>query len=124
MKVFYEKQLKEQEKLLQNPDRDEQIDAYNLQKDTIVNNKVLKSVAHMYLQTLKVAKRYQEEHQHTLYFTPVFYLRVFKTFTRLLEERKRNVKEIQKRYEEGLDKIRSTVEAIQDYHTELEKKTP
>ena len=30
MKVFYEKMIKEQDKMLQNPEREEQIDAYNL----------------------------------------------------------------------------------------------
>jgi hypothetical protein len=54
-----------------------------------------------------------------LTYTPVFFIRTFKTYQRLLEERSRNVNEIQARYEEGLRKIKMTQDAIGKFHVEL-----
>jgi hypothetical protein len=48
----------------------------------------------MYIATTEMAKRFHEEHQHVLYFTPVFFMRTFRTFTQLLDERKNNVVDI------------------------------
>lgn len=45
-------------------------------------------------------------------------------YKRLLIERSRSVDEIQKRYANGLDKLKSTLVLVQDYQRELEKKTP
>lgn len=56
-----------------------------------MNPKILKAVSLMYITTNEMAKRYQEEHGHVLYFTPVFFLRTFSIFKRLIGERKYNV---------------------------------
>lgn len=72
----------------------EQEDAYNKEKEKALNPKVLNAVCLMYLATIEMAKKYHEEHGHVLYFTPVFFMRTFRIFTRLLEERKHNVVEI------------------------------
>ena len=48
----------------------------------------------MYVETKRMAKRFKDDHLHTLYFTPVFFIRTFKTYRHLLKERKRNVQEI------------------------------
>ena len=78
----------------------------------------------MYVQTKKMAKKFKDEHQHTLYFTPVFFIRTFKTYRNLLKERKKNVEEIQKRYDKGLNKIKKTQDAVNAYNDILAKKTP
>ena len=38
------------------------------------------------------------------------------SFSRLLSERKKNVIDIKKRYDNGLDKIKKTIDRIQDYY--------
>lgn len=59
-----------------------------------MNPKILKAVCLMYTATTEMAKKYNEEHGHVLYFTPVFFMRTFSIFKRLLKERKHNVVEI------------------------------
>lgn len=78
----------------------------------------------MYLKSLKMAKEYHEDTKHKLYFSPVSFIRTFKTFSRLLEERRKNVIEIQKRYDEGMSKIKETMDAVKWYLDRLRKKTP
>lgn len=78
----------------------------------------------MYLQTVKMSKKYMDKHGHQLYITPVFYLRLFNTFTRLLDERKKNVSEISTRYDSGLQKINNTMDELQGYHNRLEAEIP
>jgi hypothetical protein len=51
----------------------------------------MRAVSGIYLDTIQFAKQYQEETKHVLTFTPVFFLRTFKTYVRLLEERRKNV---------------------------------
>jgi hypothetical protein len=67
---------------------------YMQNKENAVNLKVLKAVTLMYLKSLKLAKEYHEDTKHKLYFSPVSFIRTFKTFSRLLEERRKNVIEI------------------------------
>ena len=62
--------------------------SYQLKKTKELNEKILQAVIQMYLETCKVAKRFKEDHHHTLYFTPVFFMRTFKTYRSLLKERK------------------------------------
>ena len=97
---------------------------YNKEKEKALNPKILDAVGQMYLATCDVAKRFHEEHKHILYFTPVFFLRTFRTFISLLESRKNNVVEIQKRYDKGLEKIKTTMAEVQYYSTKLRKKAP
>ena len=59
-----------------------------------MNPKILKAVCLMFMATQELSKKYIEEHSHILYFTPVFFIRTFRIFTRLLDERKHNVVEI------------------------------
>lgn len=121
--VFVQKALKEaQEKAKQASDPNKAQDgeqpemtAYDIQKDHVLNTKIMRAVSSIYLDTIQLAKQYQEETKHVLTFTPVFYLRTFKTYKRLLEERRKNVMSIQNRYEEGLKKIKLTQHAIEAY---------
>lgn len=59
-----------------------------------------------------------------LTFTPVFFIRTFKTYQRLLEERQQNVLKIQYRYEKGLKKIKQTIDATEKYFGELASRAP
>jgi hypothetical protein len=59
-----------------------------------------------------------------LYFTPCFFIRVFDTYRRLLDERTHNVKEISQEYADGLEKIRKMMELTRSYHNDLSEKTP
>ena len=97
---------------------------YNKQREKDLNPKVLKAVSLMYLATIDLSKAYKEEFQHVLYMTPVFFMRTFRIFTRLLEERKKNVVEIQQRYDKGLDKIKETIAEVKAYNKKLREKTP
>ena len=78
----------------------------------------------MYLAVNELSKRYNEEFKHILYFTPVFFIRTFRTFTYLLDERKNNVVEIQKRYDKGLIELKKCMREVKIYNTELKNKTP
>lgn len=69
----------------------------------------------MYLAVNDMAKKYNEEFKHILYFTPVFFMRTFRTFTSLLEERKKNVVQIQKRYNKGLKRIKKCMRNVKAY---------
>ena len=76
---------------------------------------MLRALVDVFLQTKKISKFYLKEQDHALYFTPVFYFRSFMTFSRLLSERKGNVADIQDRYANGLNKIKETIEQIQNF---------
>lgn len=102
----------------------EQEDLYNKDKEKAINPKILNAVCLMYQAANVMAKRYHEEHAHILYFTPVFFIRTFRTFTRLLEERKLNVVEIQNRYNKGLEKLKVTMKEVKYYSSKLREKTP
>jgi dynein heavy chain len=107
-----------------NVERKDQEEAYNAEQTATLNDKVLQAVAKMYVQTTRMAKKFKTEHLHTLYFTPVFFIRTFSTYRHLLRERKQNVEEIQKRYDKGLSKIKATQDAVTAYNDILAKKTP
>ena len=98
--------------------------SYALKKTKELNEKILQAVTNMYIETCKVAKRFKEDHQHTLYFTPVFFMTTFKTYRSLLKERKQNVESIQKRYDKGLKEIKKTQDAVNYYNDLLTKKSP
>ena len=70
------------------------------------------AVSLMYLASNELAKRYHEDHGHVLYFTPVFFLRTFTIFKRLIEERKYNVVQIQSRYSKGLKKLKRSMREV------------
>lgn len=93
-KVFVERYNEEIDKRPKDPKVPEQEDKYNKDREKERSPKVLKAVSLMYLAAGEMGKRYHEQHKHVLYFTPVFFLRTFRVFTRLLEERKHNVEEI------------------------------
>ena len=76
------------------------------------------------MQTIKFAKVYQNENNHTLYFTPKFFMRLITAYRRLLKERQKNVLAIQSRYKAGLEKISETIKEITNYYKQLESKTP
>ena len=80
-----EKYNEEIDRRPRNPKTPEQEDLYNKEKEQALNPKILDAVGRMYLATCDVAKRFHEEHKHILYFTPVFFLRTFRTFISLLE---------------------------------------
>ena len=123
-KVFVERYNEEIEQRPRDPKTPEQEDLYAKEKEKALTPKVLDAVSRMYIATNDMAKRFHEEHQHILYFTPVFFMRTFRTFTQLLDERKTNVVEIQKRYTKGLEKIKTTMAEVKYYSTKLRKKTP
>ena len=123
-KVFIESELERIAKMPRDPNMADQEYEYLKQRETRLNEKALKAVIYMYLKSLKVAKQYMEETQHKLYFTPVAYIRTFKTFTRLLDERRKNVVDIQKRYDKGMAKIKETMDAVKYQADKLKKKTP
>ena len=97
---------------------------YALEVEGRLNSKVLKAVSQMYLSTQKIAKKFQGDFNHTLYFTPCFFIRVFETYRKLLGERTKNVEKISKEYAAGLDKIRNMMDTCRKYHKELSDKAP
>jgi len=97
---------------------------YALEQETRLNHKVLAAVSSMYLSTQKTAKKFKEDFNHTLYFTPCFFIRVFATYRTLLEERTKNVEKISKEYAAGLDKIRNMMDTCRKYHKELSERAP
>lgn len=123
-KVFIEKYNEEIDKRPRDPKTPEQEDLYNKEREKELNPKVLEAVSRIYLATQDFAKVFHEKHQHILYFTPVFFLRTFRTFTNLLQERKDNVVEVRKRYDKGLEKLKETMSEVQYYSDKLKKKTP
>ena len=123
-KIFVEKYNEEVDKRPKDPKVPEQEDRYNKDREKERSPKVLKAVSLMYLAACEMGKRYHEQHKHVLYFTPVFFIRTFRVFTRLLEERKHNVEEIQRRYDKGLEKIKETMAEVRDFSNKLRSKTP
>lgn len=123
-KVFVEKYNEEIEKRPRDPKVPEQEDTYNKDREKSLNPKILKAVSLMYLAAIDMGKKYHEEHGHIAYFTPVFFLRTFRMFTKLLDERKNNVVEIQARYDKGLDKIKETIDEVKRYSKKLREKAP
>ena len=117
----YDEQI---DKRARDPKTPEQEDLYNKEKEKALNPKVLDAVCRMYQATCDMGKRYHEEHGHILYFTPVFFIRTFREVTRLLEERKINVVEIQNRYNKGLEKLKVTMKEVKHYASKLREKTP
>ena len=61
---------------------------YNKKREKDLNPKVLRAVSLMYQQSIELSKIYHDEFRHVVYITPVFFMRTFRIFTRLLEERK------------------------------------
>ena len=94
MKHFVIKYDEEIDKRPRDPKVSEQDDLYQKDKEKSLNPKILYAVSLMYHAVNEMSKRYNEEHGHVLYFTPVFFLRTFTIFKRLIEERKHNVVEI------------------------------
>ena len=123
-KIFLDKYNEEIDKRPRDPKVPEQEDQYLREREKALNPKVLRAVSLMYHAACEMSKRYHEEHRHVLYFTPAFFIRTFSTFTQLLDERKQNVVEIQKRYDKGLDKLRETMAEVKAYSTKLRNKTP
>ena len=93
-KIFVDKYNEEIENRPRDPKIPEQEHEYNTNREKELHPKVLKAVSLMYMTTLEMAKKFREGHGHTLYFTPVFFIRTFSTFTRMLGQRKQNVVEI------------------------------
>ena len=123
-RVFVERYNEEIDKRPKDPKVPEQEDKYNKDREKERSPRVLEAVSLMYLAAGEVGKRYHEQHKHVLYFTPVFFLRTFRVFTRLLEERKHNVEEIQRRYDKGLEKIKETMAEVKAFSNKLRSKTP
>ncbi|CDW77756.1 dynein heavy chain axonemal [Stylonychia lemnae] len=102
-----------------------QLDKIRGRQDTMQqNSKVLHCCVQMYLNAKEMSKKFFQQSGQILYFTPSSFLGMFSNFRRLHTERKKNVMDIQKRYENGLERIRVTQIAIQEYHIELEQKIP
>ena len=124
-KVFVERYNEEIEK---RPKADKKMPdgehEYNQEREKALNPKILKAVSLMYLSVNEMSKKYVEEFKHILYFTPVFFINTFRTFTRLLDERKNNVVEVQKRYDKGLKRIKKCMREVKAYSAELRNKTP
>ena len=78
----------------------------------------------IYQQSLETAKKFGEQYNMVMQFTPVHFLRIFECYRRLLRERHTVVKNISKRYEAGLQKIKETQDQIFEYHQALERKSP
>lgn len=81
--------------------------SYDVQNQFVMNQKLCSAVSSIYLDTINFAKQYMEETGHQINFTPVFFIRTFKMYSLLLDERKRNVTSIQHRYEDGLAKFKA-----------------
>ena len=79
-----------------------------MNNDETSKQRVLSCIVKMYLLAQEITKKYAEMEGQILYLTPTMYLRVFKTYTKLLKERQEVVKDIAARYELGLEKIRKT----------------
>ena len=120
-KVFIDKELDLMNEM--NPAEDPDI-KFRHAKEAELNEKILRAVAIMYLQTQKMSKKFQDDFAHTLYFTPCFFIRVFETYKQLLDERTKNVREISEEYAAGLDKIRAMMDQTRDYLKELSERTP
>lgn len=93
-RVFVDKYNTEIDTRARDPKIAEQEETYQKEKEKAMNPKILKAVCLMFMATQELSKKYIEEHSHILYFTPVFFIRTFRIFTRLLDERKHNVVEI------------------------------
>lgn len=93
-KIFVESYNEEIDKRPKEPKTPDQEDQYNKEREKELNPKVLQAVSLMYLAAADMSKKFHEEHKHVIYFTPVFFIRTFRTFRRLLAERKSNVVEI------------------------------
>lgn len=65
--------------------------AFKSKKEEEQNTRILNSIAKMYMTTCQATKKYKQQFNHTLYFTPTFFLRIFECFNKLLRERKKNV---------------------------------
>ena len=100
------------------------VNQYATTNDKDAQDRVLRCIVKMYLQSQEMTKKFAEDQNQILYMTPTMFLRVFNCYKKLLKERQVVVKDIAARYEAGLDKIRQTQEAIYKYHQELEKKSP
>ena len=79
-KIFVEKYNEEIDKRVRDPKVPEQEDQYNKEREKELNPKVLEGVSRMYIAAILMAKEFVEEHKHTLYFTPVFFMRTFGMF--------------------------------------------
>jgi len=60
----------------------------------------------MYQDCKAMAKKAFGETDQILYFTPALFLNMFSNFKRLFHQRKKNVEDIQKRYENGLESLK------------------
>ena len=63
----------------------------------------------MYQATFNATFLFAKETGQKLYITPALFVRMFKTFKLLLNERRKKVEEIQARYYSGLAKISSSL---------------
>lgn len=108
-------EIEQRQQQLQDSERDVRLDDHVRSQARVNNTRILKSFIQVYLITLRFAKKYQEKNQHTLYFTPVFFLRSMTAYRRLLVERRRNVTDTQERYNKGLEKIKDTLVVIAEY---------
>lgn len=62
----------------------------------------------VYQQSLETAKKFGEQYNMVMQFTPVHFLRIFECYRRLLRERHGLVKKASVGYEQGLQTIKET----------------
>ena len=71
-----------------------------------------------------LSERYYQELRRYFYVTPTSYLELLLTFKRILGERTTKIKDLIKRYETGLDKIRQSEEKVNIMKVELNDLKP
>ena len=89
----------------------------DMEEETLV--KCTDMFAHMHGSVRSLAQRFLDELQRNYYVTPTSYLELINTFSTLLDERRRQVKKLQNRYEVGLDKLLTTAEQVATMEKEL-----
>ena len=97
---------------------------YSVTNDSESLKRVLKAIVAMYLKSQQLVKVFAKNEGHILNITPAQFLIMFKTYQKLLRERKVIVHEIQMRYAEGLEKLRNAQDAIYKYHQQLDARSP
>jgi dynein heavy chain len=95
-----------------------------LRKEREEDSKILRCVARMYLYSQYMTERYANDaHQH-YQLTPSHYLLTFQYQRHLIESKREDMKEHIEKYNAGLRKLKETLQAIYNYHTQLKKKGP
>lgn len=96
-----------------------------LKEDEVVNRDLILEIAiNMHMDTIAMAKQYFYETQHYLYLTPHSFTDFIQTYKDLFEQKRSNLKELQERYEIGLERLKNTQDQVEKYQQQLENNSP